>query len=250
MTLPPIAGPEREQAIIEAVSRGEHCAIDWADVAMGRVVIRVAHDALRLAGVRVNVTAETAQRLADLLGCTMPTPKISDAIHLEATVRISACTQSHDMLHMADTDRMLMHSEAVRQKIAGRKGLASTLGKEWVLSAALRPGGAVNYGWHDHAAPYVGPGGLRMWQTGGTKHNGEHTDYSQIYRPVSRRCTVDGIPADLSGVLRGDLGAEVSRDVSYDGILAHVRQPGVVELAAAAGALEPQLDHSHNRRGE
>lgn len=235
MSLPPLAGPERERAILDAVRRGEHCPIQWTAVPCGRVTLSVATDALRIEGVRANVTAETAQRLADLLGCVMPTPRICDAVHRAAVVVVAPQLGAPDA-HMVDTSRMVEHSRRVDAAIGGRPGLVSTVGKEWVICAALlRSAGAVNHGWHAAGAPSRSRGGLALWQAEGTRHNAQHTDYSQVFRPVSRRCLLDGAPADLEDVLRGPAASEVS----YDGRLAVTRQPGVGFSAAVEAAPGP-----------
>lgn len=209
-----------QHAITEAVSRGEHCPIRWARVPWGRVVLHVGEDALQIGGVRQCVTAQTAQRLADLLGCTLPTPEIVDAVHAAAVVRCLPQIQAPGP-EMSSREAMERHSRAVSSQVAGRAGLASTVGKEWVLSEQLTGGVAANYGWHSKSAPNG-----RIWQTLGHRHGPTHVDYSQIFRPVARACLYDGAPADLHDVLRAE-GRRV------------LRQPGVDELAAVDVAPGP-----------
>ncbi len=215
--------PIDQAAIVARVRSGEHCPIRWARVPWGRVVLHVAEDALAIGGVRQCVTATTAQQLADLLGCTLPTPEIVDAVHAVAAVRCRPCIQAPGP-EMASVAAMERHSREVAAQIAGRHGLASTVGKEWVLSSRLTPSVAANYGMHDTRAPNG-----RIWQDLGHRHNAEHTDYSQIFRPVARACLLDGAPADLHDVLRAR-GWTV------------LRQPGVAELEAVDVAPGPAAD--------
>jgi N-acetyl-anhydromuramyl-L-alanine amidase AmpD len=212
-----------QAAIVARVRSGEHCPIRWARVPWGRVVLHVGEDALSIGGVRQCVTATTAQQLADLLGCSLPTPEIVDTIHAAAAVRIRPCIQAPGP-EMASAAAMERHSAAVGAQIAGRAGLASTVGKEWVLSSRLSPSVAANYGWPSTGAPNG-----RIWQTLGHRHNAQHVDYSQIFRPVARACLVDGAPADLHDVLR-------SRGLTI------LRQPGVAELEAVDVAPGPAAD--------
>lgn len=207
-----------QSAIVTRVRSGAHCAIRWVPVRVGRLVVNVGEDVLQLDGIRQCVTAETAQRLADSLGCILPTPEIVDAIHAAAVVRCRPCIQTPGP-SMASLEAMDRHSRDVGAQIHG-PGLASTLGKDWVLSPQLTPTVAANYGWHDSRAP-----GGKLWQTIGHRHNARHVDYSQTFRPVSRACLLDGAPADLADVMR-------SRGLP-------ARQPGVAELAAVTKAPGP-----------
>lgn len=215
--------PIDQPAIVARVRSGEHCPIRWARVPWGRVVLHVGEDALSLGGVRQSVTATTAQRLADLLGCTLPTPEIVDVVHAAAAVRCRPCIQAPGP-GMASVAAMELHSREVGAQIAGRVGLASTVGKEWVLSSRLSPSVAANYGWPDTRAPNG-----RIWQDLGHRHNAQHVDYSQVFRPVARACLADGAPADLHDVLRAR-GWTV------------LRQPGVPELEAVDVAPGPAAD--------
>jgi hypothetical protein len=218
-----------QAAIVSRVRAREHCPIRWARVRWGRVTLHVGEDALMLDAVRQCVTATTAQRLADALGCILPTPEIVDAVHAAAVVHLRPCIQPPGP-EMSSAEAMRRHSDAVNAQLAGlpglfeRPGLASTVGKDWVLSPRLTASVAANYGWHDTRAPNG-----RLWQTLGHRHGPTHVDYSQTYRPVARACLLDGAPADL-------------RDVLRDQGLAILRQPGVVETSPVDEAPGPPAD--------
>ncbi len=103
---------------------------------------------------------------------------------------------------------MLQHHAAIEKERAGREGLLSTIGKEWILGPELFPAahpahplgkdGAINYGWHTTGpvtpkGPYLARPGVIMWQTRGFRHNRFHVDYSQwVPRFVHPRMVVDG----------------------------------------------------------
>lgn len=221
----------REASILEAVEQGNYDPIDWVPIRIpfdsGReLCIQVAEDALSIDGVRVNVTMTTMQRIVDVLGHAFPTSKISDLIHSNATVVARACTQKPDA-SMAYTSRMIKHSEAVEAQIGTRVGLASTVGKDWVLTNRLcgRPDKSANYGWHDKAASYTSVGGLKLWQPLGTAHDRWHVDYSQVVRLVARNCVLDGEPRDLIELLQSS--DPVVKVLSYEGSLLLDRMPGV-----------------------
>lgn len=226
-TLSPVAGKERDEQIADAARRGL-AVLSWASVDLGEgLIVRVSDHAIRFGddgdSVRMALSAMAAQLVADELGLILPTAPICDRLHQQAEVLVTPCLQTPDA-HMGDTSRAVEHSDAVDAKVAGRPGLVSTEGKDWVLSSRLLQDKnlACNYGWHDTAAPYSSPRGLRLWQTVGYAHNIAHSDYSQTQRYV--------LPsAELCEAMRlGD------RRVSDDGPLP-LRYPGVL----APGDTEP-----------
>jgi hypothetical protein len=190
---------EREELIVQAVTRGAYDPPEWTTLTSNykgrRAEIQVSTDALKILGVRIDVTAEGAQRIADALGTILPTPRILQLIWEQADVRIEPCTSIADA-KMASTARMLQHSECVDQRIAGRKGVVANEGKHWVLSnrTAGKEDLAANYGWFIK--------GRRPIQTVGTRHDTAHTDYSQIVRLVKPMVRVDGREIDIRHVGR------------------------------------------------
>jgi hypothetical protein len=177
-------------------------------------------------GVRVNVTAKDSQMIADLLGCLLPTAKIADLLYEQADIRILPKTMSYpsqDLRHMADTSWMIDHSHRIDMSfpekattpeltdfewklmspyITELAPLVSTVGKHWIIDQCLvahSKSTAANYGWHFPGSTYGGlKGSLRVIGKGrliqgiGTRHNNDHTDYSQTCQLVFERCLVDG----------------------------------------------------------
>lgn len=190
---------QREELIVQAVARGAYDPPEWTTIISNykgrRAEIQVSTDALKVLGVRIDVTAEGAQRIADALGTILPTPRILQLIWEQADVRIEPCTSAADA-KMASTARMLEHSECVDQRIGGRKGVVANEGKHWVLSnrTAGKENLAANYGWFIK--------GRRPVQTVGTRHDTAHTDYSQIVRLVKPMIRVDGREIDIRHVGR------------------------------------------------
>ncbi|RLB63549.1 MAG: hypothetical protein DRI90_06635 [Deltaproteobacteria bacterium] len=159
--------------------------------------IEVSADALRLHGIRFDLTAEGAQQVADMLGTILPTPFILELIWEQADIQLEPCTLPADA-KMATTTRMIRHSRCVDEKIAGRQGLVANVGKHWVLSNRLgEPAGkrrnvAANFGWFRH--------GRRPIQTVGTVHDTAHTDYSQVVRLIKPMIQVNGHPMHIRHV--------------------------------------------------
>jgi hypothetical protein len=190
---------EREDLIVQAVARGALDPPEWTTVTSNykgrRAQIQVTTDALTILGVRFDVTAEGAQRIADQLHAILPTPRILQLVWEQAPVRIEPCTLPPDE-KMASTARMIQHSDCVDRRIGGRTGMVANEGKHWVLSNRIagKDNLAANYGWFMR--------GRRPVQTVGTRHDTAHTDYSQILRLVKPIINVDGREIDIRHVGR------------------------------------------------
>lgn len=190
---------EREDLIVQAVARGALDPPEWTTITSNykgrRAQIQVTTDALTILGVRFDVTAEGAQRIADQLHAILPTPRILQLVWEQAAVRIEPCTLPPDE-KMASTARMIQHSSCVDQRIGGRAGMVANEGKHWVLSNRIagKENLAANYGWFIR--------GRRPVQTVGTRHDTAHTDYSQILRLVKPIINVDGRDIDIRSVGR------------------------------------------------
>jgi hypothetical protein len=229
----PASPAKREEAIVSAVREGHVAPIDWREIHSEhegrRAILWVSGDALRIGdasdSVRVSVTARSAQVIADILGCILPTTRICDLIWEQATVRVPPCSQKlppADPRPIACGTRVLQHHERVEEKVGGGKGLIENVGKYWVLSNRLAgdPSKAANYGWFDAAggarfasgpSPQTKPGKHRLFQPLGMAHGIDHVDYAQVVRLVRRWAMIDGVRRDLVEVLQDrELAALVS----------------------------------------
>lgn len=237
MTLPE-RGPAREAAILDAAKAGR-LEFTWSPItcdARGkRATIWVSTDALKLDGVRVNVTATTAQHVADVLGAHLPTSRICDLAWEQAKVRCKPCLQNPGP-EMSSTTAMHKHSAAVDAQVNSKAGLVRNVGKDWILSPRLagRPDLACNYGWFSPSAPHTTWSGLRAWQPASTRHNRHHVDYSQTLTLVRDIVEVDGTEHRYEDMLRH---ADLSALLSDDGVMPVTRYPGVAKLDANGAEL-------------
>lgn len=241
-TLPEAPGPDRESKILEAVCSGLALPIQWATITANynghSARLQVASDALAIGEgddwVRVTVTHATAQKIADVLGAALPTSRISDLTYQQASVVLKACLQKPDA-SMSNTSRMVFHNQCIEAQRAGKTGLISTVGKDWVLTNQLvgHPDKAANYGWHDARAPYYSPGRDKIWQPVGLAHNLAHTDYSQTLRLVRTSVVVDDEEMSLEDVLTSSVLYGL---VSYEGPLKITRHPGVPPYTPSGAA--------------
>ncbi len=242
----PSRGPEREDAIIKAVENGYCQPIEWQRVDVSRMghrcVFWVARDALRLGEpgdlVRVNVTARTAQRLADMLGGTLPTTFLIDEVIRQFGAKVPPCIQPPDRSSrvakglspaMDDIDAMRYHSAAIDaaiSKLADPPYIVMNAGKHWVLTNRLQgsTNKSANYGWFTKGAPYVSASGVKLWQPLGTAHNDRHVDYSQTLQLVRGVVEIDGVAMSFA---RAAAHSELWWVLSDEGPLKVTRMPSV-----------------------
>lgn len=249
---PPDKGPEREAKIIECVKSGrcEYKFVELVSEYKGHTAkFLVFEDALKIDGIRVNVTATTQQQIADLLHCVLPTAKLYDLMWHVCQYR----TTPHTQTIISTTKAMIDHSQRIDKEISDKnypEALRSTVGKIWIIdnSLASKPGKACNYGWHfASGSSCQGVNGevnvslLKNPATGvywyliqgrGWAHNAAHSDYSQICVLVSRQCWVDGNEMDIYDVLGNP---ELAPLVNHDGVLKVLRQPDVPVLDPIVG---------------
>jgi hypothetical protein len=243
-------GPTREAKILECVREEYRTKYNFVKIKSEHnghtAEFLVFDDALKIDGVRVNVTAITQQQIADLLRCILPTAKLYDLMwHLcehkvEPLPRPITSTTKAMIEHSLDIDEKLIEMDPPTPP-----GLNSTVGKTWIVDNVLaaKPSKACNHGWHfTKGTTYKGIGGnvnpallknpdtgqyWYMIQARGTHHGPSHVDYSQVCVLVSRQCWVDGIERDIHDVLSDP---ELAPLANHDGVLKVLRQPGADEL--------------------
>jgi hypothetical protein len=236
---------DREKYILDRVIAGQFEA-SWTDVSYstgGYVAkFQVMEDALKIDGVRVNVSARLQQNLADLFDASLMTAQIADLVYISSVRRIDPSP----MPISTSVTSMVKHSKSVDEKLkklSNDSGLVADPGKHWILDKKLEQlsGRACNYGWHFLGASYQGINGfsaasslnkingspVKVIQPNATAHDAMHTDYSQICQLVSQTCWVDGNEKRFSDLLTD---SSLSVLVSHQGPLKITRQPGVSEL--------------------
>ena len=250
---PGTQGPEREAKILEYV-RSKKSTFSLVTITSEhnghKGEFQVFEDALKIDGVRVNVTAKTQQQIADLLDCIFPTAKLYDLMWLECPHKISP----HPRPITSSTQAMIEHSKQIDEDLVPNiQGLKSTVGKTWILhnSLASKPGKACNYGWHFSGTTFKGIKGhlaesklkdpntndyIRVIQPASLFHDPSHTDYSQVCVLVSRKCVVDGQEMDILDVLKSP---ELANLANHNGVLKVLRQPGVPQLEPIIEVVEP-----------
>lgn len=167
------------------------------------------------------MTPETAQLIADALGCTLPTRKMVDAIYAAATVKLQpipippspamttpAVFAQHN--EMVRTERATqLHEFPLGALVAGHK-------KDVVISARLA--GVTNkvaiYGWQQTNGVPIQP----LY----AGHTSSWVDYSHGIRLVQQQMTVNGQPTTVANVLANP---ELAGLLSDEGMLTNPRYP-------------------------
>jgi hypothetical protein len=145
--------------------------------------------------VRIPMTPQTAQHIADQFGCTLPTRKMVDAIDAAAEVRLAPQPLTEDRESVA---AFLLSSEKIEQQRAGKPLGALTIGakKDVVLSPRIhqRPDRVAIYGWRQLDGKPIQP--LT------TVHVNWYVDYSHGVRLIRDEMVVDDKPASIAEVLQ------------------------------------------------
>jgi hypothetical protein len=177
------------------------------------------------------MSPNTAQRLADLLDCSLPTRKMVDAIYDAAQVKLPpvpippgpamvTVPVFSDHNTIIRTQRLAQLSQhSLGALIAGHK-------KDLVIAAGLAsaPGKVAIYGWHKTNGAPIQPLYL--------KHAATWVDYSQCVRLVQNQLLVNGGGNTIAAVLSDP---ESSALLSDEGTLSSPRYP-TNELAPTAAS--------------
>ncbi len=187
---------------------------------------------------RFPLSPQVGQRIANLAGASLPTPRMVDAIWRSAEIHLAPIRMRPDMT-MVTVPVFEHHERLVRgQRMAyGAETGVFLAGhrKDVVLVPALDtlPGRVAIYGWHRQDGRPVQPVYVG--------HSDRWVDYSHGVRLVHRHIMIDGVPHDLQDVLRD---AALAPLLSADGSMAEPRysiEPGEpVGLPDTAEASEQQ----------
>jgi len=225
----------REIFIFDQILAGNFEAM-WTEIVHyvdgKEVKLHVMEDALLVGGVRVNVSANLEQKIADLFDASLPTAMVADMMYVSAVRKIGPCP----MPISSTVSAMTTHSNAVSKQLTAAVGLVSTTGKHWILDKKieLNPKRACNYGWHFTGPTYKGIKGypaastiasksVNVIQPNATAHDALHSDYSQVCQLVAQRCWINGAEYRFSDVVKDP---QLAKLVSHTGSLKIDRQPG------------------------
>jgi hypothetical protein len=169
------------------------------------------------------MTPLLAQRIADQIGCTLPSRKMVDNIWAAATVHLSPSTISPSP-QMTTVPVFATHDSTVwvqRSAVLATHPLGELVGgdkKDVILSNHIygnpSPGRVVIYGWH-----YTNGTPIQPLYYG---HEETYADYSHGIRMVQQACTLNGVAANVDSILASSTYNTVLSD---EGAIAIPRYP-------------------------
>jgi hypothetical protein len=254
MKWPQLTNPAYADTVVQAVADGrvEHTFVPITVSANGhQATFQVSQDALKIGGVRINASAFLQQRIADLIGAHLVTPKLLDQMWKNRAVTILPCTQPA----ASSAAAMARHSACVDRELAAAggnptNGIVQTVGKTWVLSNLLSPTIAMNMGWHLvqplPGVPYDPAPTLHgeyLIQSPGTHHDPNFVDYSQVCLFVDAECVVDGAYSTFAEVAQSP---DLWPLVSHEGPLRFLRQPGLPGIGMPIATAETVVPPSES----
>lgn len=141
--------------------------------------------------IRVPMGAPTAQRIANLLGCSLITRFLSDTIWKLADLQLAPAPMP-PTAEMTSTKWFIDHNAHIELARAARLGLIAGHKKDVVLANALgaAPRKVAIYGWHQLNGHPIQP--LNV-----SSHDILYCDYSHGIRLVDTDILVDGLAADF-----------------------------------------------------
>jgi hypothetical protein len=143
---------------------------------------------------RIPLTPNTAQKIADMVDCFLPTRKMVNDIYRHATVKLEPVP----LLAHRDSALIFWHHQLIIEgQRKGRKGLIAGIKKDVVTSAKVtsdpRPNRVAIYGWHKLDGNPIQP----LY----TGHVDWYVDYSHGIRLAYRKIKVNGKWMDYKDVL-------------------------------------------------
>jgi hypothetical protein len=144
--------------------------------------------------VRIPMTPQTAQQIADAFGCVLPTRKMVDAIDDAAVVRLEPQPLTKDRESVA---AFLLENEKIEQQRKGKPlgALVTGAKKDIVVSPRIfeKPNRLVIYGWRQLNGKPIQP--LT------NVHVNWYVDYSHGVRLINAKMELDGKPANIAELL-------------------------------------------------
>jgi hypothetical protein len=246
MTSFPEVGAARDAYILDQIRQGQF-DVEYATIVSDynghHAEFSVFADALKVDGVRINVSAELQQQIADMTGCSLLTPKLADLMWVQRQVTLPPLPRAITSSTAAMIDQSAK-IDAHLTALGNPPGLVVSVGKIWGLDndieGKIKQGFALamNYGWNFEGASYQGitgeeiathlkdPSGrvYRLIQGRGFAHNLKEVDYSQLCIMVARACKMDGADMDIHDLFQNP---DLAPLASHQGVLRVLRQPGV-----------------------
>ena len=237
---------EREEIFLNRIKNNE-AELNWTPI-YSKIknyiaTFWVTTDALKLQFdqnmIRINVSANLQQKIADIYDASLLTPKLADLIASQAEIKLNP----QPLPITSSLDAMIQNSLKIDKLINDKTKLVDTVGKHWCIANEMVGSNmALNYGWHIHNpktfqiksyvcdSKEINPQTNMPFTTvqpSAQAHDIHHTDYSQICCLVSNYCVVNDKEMSLQALLTDPV---LSSLANHNGVLKVLRQPGVTKV--------------------
>ena len=167
----------------------------------------------------VPLSPQMGQRVADLVGCSLPTPRMVDAIWASARVRLAPIRIGPDSLmttvrYFQRHDRLVWAQRMAYGVPPGVFVAGHKLDVVITPTVSANPGKVALYGWHRPDGEPIQP----LY----TAHTDSLVVFSHGIRLVARGVVVDGVGRDLLEVLRDP---DLAPLLSGEGVIQEPRYP-------------------------
>jgi hypothetical protein len=220
--------PAWEAAAFDLVREGSS-VVNWPMVPVHlespghTAVVNVAADVFAVGEpgdfVRLPLTPNIAQRIANLSGYLLPTPKLACEIARQADVKLTPQPQQNKGGVLGE---YLKHDQTIELQRAGRTGLVTGHKKDVIISNLAKAGKVLIYGWFWPPGVTPPAGFSNPIQARSNVHGDFYVDYSHGIRFVAPYMSVDGQERLTEEVLRDP---ELSKLLSDEGPLRVIRYP-------------------------
>ena len=232
------ASRDYDVALLKRIIANDYVA-DWVPVGSAikghTAQFTVLKDSIKIDGVRMTTSLDLAQRVADMLGCVLITPRVMDLQWLQRAVTIpfvGFVQKKGDDRFMATKAWLIRYNAYINAQLAAanyKGGIIGPIWKSWPLTNLLldRRPMAINYGGYDKRNPYHCVSFVpdcRLIQQPSWAHDYRHIDYSQFFCFMRRECIVDNTVVDVTSVMQNK---DLVGLVSHEGVLRLLRAPGV-----------------------
>jgi hypothetical protein len=190
---------KRQEKIIDIIKNEPKrmCHL-WTTIKYNQILYVVSRDAIKIDGIRINLSSKYQQELAEEWGACLLTPRVVDIIYANS-FKLDPKPRSIS----SSIQDMIAHSEAVDEQLKDKEISSTTpiapVGKDWCYPPVSN-GKATIYGWNinnnqlswngikTHPSTFSGK---RVLQPISTIHNIDHFDYSSTVRFMSE-IIIDG----------------------------------------------------------
>lgn len=244
--------PTWESAVVESYAKGEHPPIVWVPIDLedaqgNHAIAYVTRDYLSVGEtgdeMRVPLTPERAQDIANLYGAFLPTPELVYQIWRQSTkLERQAMVPNKG----PNLEQYAAHDDLINEQLRGVDAPAnkplSGHKKDVVISNAYKPGKVIIFGWYkpepdvyDDKSAWTVPNRQPQQVLSNAHYNG-YADYSHGIRLVHPLMVVNGIETPTESVLKDKT---LSSLVSREGPVKIVRYPARVPLPTALAYERP-----------